>query len=228
MNLSHFKFVAPLAATILLAGCGAPAVPPPPPGMAPINTAMPAAIGNPLNPLASMMPNSDVGDALKGLGALSQLGNAVDAQGNIKDPNAMSNFANSLDQMQKDIATREYNQKEAVDFPSDAPHADVLQAFAYKNGKLVNATYESMDPVDLRLSYDTLDPIKSIADFYKGLIKSPAAGWKVVSQSMGAEDGHVELSNKTTASTHDEHISVRWEMNNGIAEIHIRSWVYSQ
>lgn len=221
MILSRLKIVAPLAATMLFAGCGPAAVPPPPP--AAMGTVLPS--NNPLNSLANLAPSSDVGDALKGLGALSQLGNAVDAQGNLKDPNALNNFANSLEQMQKDAAQREYNQKEPVDFPSDAP--DALKSFAYSNGKLVNATYESMDPVDLRLVYDTLDPIKTIGDFYKNLIKTPSAGWKLVKQSAGASDGNIELQNKQGA-TKEDRISVRWEMNNGIAEIHIRSWQYSQ
>lgn len=223
MILSRIKLVAPLAATVLFAGCGAPAVPPPPP--AAINTNVPAgAANNPLNSLAGLAPNSDVGDALKGLGALSQLGAGLDAQGNVTDPNAVNNFANSLEQIQKDVATREYNQKEAVDFPSDAP--DVLKAFAYTNGKLVNATYESMEPMDLRLVYDTMDPIKTIGEFYKNVAKTPAAGWKVVSQSAGATNGSLEM--QTKQGTREDRIAVRWEMNNGIAEIHIRSWTYAQ
>ncbi len=223
MILSRLKMVAPLAATVILAGCGAVAVPPPPPAaMMPITTAMPGT--NLLNPLTGMVPNSDVGDALKGLGALSQLGTAMDAQGNLKDPNAMNNFVSNLDQIQKDMSAREYAQKEAVDFPSDAPAA--LKSFEYTGGKLVNATYESMEPVDLRLVYDTMDTIKTIGDFYKNVSKNLPAGWKVVSQSAGATDGSVEVQMKQ--GTREDRVATRWEMNNGIAEIHIRSWTYSQ
>ncbi len=223
MTISRLKMVAPLAATVLLVGCGAPAVPPPPP--AAMNTNLPAGMANnPLNALGNLAPNSDVGDALKGLGALSQLGTSLDAQGNLTDPNAVNNFANSLEQIQKDVAAREYAQKEAVEFPSDAP--DALKAFAYTNGKLVNATYESMEPVDLRLVYDTMDSIKVIGEFYKNVAKTPAAGWKVVSQSAGATNGSLEMQMKQ--GTREDRIATRWEMNNGIAEIHIRSWTYSQ
>lgn len=220
MILSRLKMVAPLAAAMLLAGCGAVAVPPPP-AMVPM-TSVPGT--NPLNSLNGMVPNSDVGDALKGLGALSQLGTALDAQGNLKDPNAMNNFVSNLDQIQKDMSAREYAQKEAVDFPGDAP--DALKGFAYTGGKLVNATYESMEPVDLRLVYDTMDSIKTIGDFYKNVSKNLPAGWKVVSQSAGATAGSVEVQMKQ--GTREDRVATRWEMNNGIAEIHIRSWTYSQ
>ncbi len=219
MNMQLGKFLVPVSAMVLLVGCGAP-VPPPPPAA---NNPLASVLGT-TNPLGSILPgNSEMNNALNGLNALGNLGNAFDANGNLKDQNAVNNFANSLEQIANNQAKLEYEQKESIEFPSDAPA--VVSSYAYTNGKLTNATYQSMDPIDLRLSYDTLDTPKTVSDFYKNVVKNLPAGWKTVSQSAGTDNGTIEV--QTKEGTADQRINVSWEQNGAMTSIRIRSWMYS-
>lgn len=215
------KFLLPVALTVLLVGCGtAPAMPPVP--------TVPASIPNPLAGLPANLPNmpsgSDLNSAMQGLGALGQLGQAMNADGTLKDPNAMNNLINTFEQMDQQQKLREYQQQESVDMPDGVP--DFIKGLAYTNGKLVNAAFESMEPADLRLSYRTTDTVKTVGDFYRNAIKNPnLVAWKLKGQANGSDTGHTEL--QSLQGTRDDRIYIEYTKDSGLTAIKIRFYNYS-
>lgn len=217
---SKVKFCVPFLLGVFLVACGATPAIPLPPGAA-VPSALPTSSSNPLAPLTGLTPNSDVGDALKGLGALSQLGNAVDQKGNVTDPNAMQNFLNTIQDLDKQQKARDFAQKESLDFPQNAPQ--ILKNFAYASAKLTAMDDSSSTPnFDISLTYQTLDVMKTVGDFYKNLGKTLTGGWKITGQSADATEGSLSIQNKPANG--EENLRVTWSDDAGLTLIRIRYW----
>jgi len=213
------KLLVPLVLGVFLAACGAAPIIPPPPGA----PGVPGVPANPLAPLTNLAPDNEAGDALRGLGALSQLGTAFDQQGNVSDPNAVQNFLSTIQDIEKQQNTREFAEKESLEFPENAP--PVLKTFAYANGKLVSVNDNSNSPnFDFNLKYQTLDVMKTVGDFYKNLAKTLSGGWKTTAQSTSTDEGSLTLQNQTPNG--EENLTVRWSEDGGITTIQVRFWTY--
>ncbi len=221
-NSTKVKLLVPAVLGMFLIACGGTPAIPLPPGV-PSVPGMPTNPANPLAPLTGLAPNSEVGDAMQGLGALSQLGNAFDQQGNVTDPNAMQNFLDSIQQIDAQQKAREFAAKESLEFPSDAPA--VLRSFVYANAKLTELNDGSSAPnSDIRMTYQTMDVMKTVADFYKNLGKTATGGWKITAQSASAKEGSLTLQNKPANG--EENMAVSWSEDGGITTIRLHYWTY--
>ncbi|MBI4835797.1 MAG: hypothetical protein HY817_00895 [Candidatus Abawacabacteria bacterium] len=221
-SFSKAKLLLPIFGVLVLAACSlSPAVPTPP--SPPV--ALPNILNNPLAGLPTNLPNSDLNSALQGLNALGQLGQAVGPDGTITNPSAVSGIVNSFEEFARAQAARDFQELESVDFPEGVP--DSVKSFNYTNGKLSGASFQSMDPIDLRLTYLTMDTLKTVGDFYRSLAKTSAAGeWKVKGQANGSDKSHIEL--QKLQGTNDDRVFIEFEKQSGLTEINIRYYNYSR
>lgn len=211
------KLLVPVLLSVALVACGTPPVPP--------TVSVPNPLTNPLASLPTNLPASDLGAAMQGLNALGQLGQSIDANGQIQNQAALNNFANSFEQIARQQAERDYQEVMPIDAPEGMP--DLVKQFNYANGKLVGASVENSEPIDVRLTYSTLDSVGTVTNYYRQLVKSPLpTGWKVRGQAGSADEGHIEL--QRLAGSVDDRMMVEFSKDSGITEIRIRYYNYSR
>ncbi len=211
------KLLLPVALSLVLVACGTPPVPP--------TVVVPSPLGNPLAGLPTNLPANELNAAMQGLNALGQLGQSIDANGQMQNAQALNNFANTLNQIEQQQAAQSYQMVDPVDMPEGTP--DIVKQFNYTNGKLVGASIENSEPLDIRLTYNTLDPVTTVTSYYRQLIKNPLpTGWKVKSQMGGAESGYVELQKLEGSS--DDRMKIDFSKEGGLTEVKVRYYNYSR